>query len=83
MATQSNQPTRRGRPVFAPYSPRSPPRLRSSSASSPKISVVNGPAPTQEDYALVTAMISLIDQTGTPAPTGAKPASGEEEVTIG
>ena len=35
VATQSNQPTRRGLPVVAPYSPADPPRFRSSSASSP------------------------------------------------
>ena len=55
-ATQSYQPTRRGRPVVAPYSPPSPPRLRSSSASSPKISETNSPAPTAEEYALLTVM---------------------------
>ena len=49
VATASNQPTRRGRWVVAPYSPASPPRRRSSSASSPKSSLVNTPAPTAEE----------------------------------
>ena len=44
--TASNQPTRRGRPVVAPYSPASPPLRRSSSASSPKSSETKAPAPT-------------------------------------
>ena len=37
-------PTRRGRPVAAPYSP---PAARSASASAPDISTVKGPSPTQ------------------------------------
>ena len=37
---------RLGRPVVAPNSPPSPPRFLSSSASSPKISETNAPAPT-------------------------------------
>ena len=45
-ATQSNHPIRLGRPVVAPNSPPSPPRFLSSSASSPKISETNAPAPT-------------------------------------
>ena len=49
VATASNQPTRRGRPVVAPYSPASPPRFRSSSASSPKSSLTKAPAPTAEE----------------------------------
>ena len=73
-------PTRRGRPVLAPYSA---PASRSFSASAPNHSQVNGPSPTQEEYAFVTAMTSLMLQTGTPAPTGPYPASGEEDVTIG
>ena len=49
LATQSYQPTRLGRPVVAPYSPPSPPRFLSSSASSPKSSDTNAPAPTAEE----------------------------------
>ena len=45
-ATTSNHPILLGRPVVAPYSPPSPPRRLSSSASSPKISLTNAPAPT-------------------------------------
>ena len=59
-ATQSNHPIRLGRPVVAPNSPPSPPRLLSSSASSPKISDTNAPAPTALEYALQTVMIFLI-----------------------
>ena len=46
LATASNGPTRRGRPVAAPYSP---PNLRKSSIqdSGMAFSAVNGPAPTQ------------------------------------
>ena len=37
-----------------------PPRLRSSSASSPKISETNSPAPTAEEYALLTTTTWLM-----------------------
>ncbi len=56
-ATKSSQPTCRGRPVVAPYSPLSPPRFLSSSASSPKISETNSPAPTALEYAFTTQYI--------------------------
>ena len=57
-----------GLPVVAPNSPPSPPRLLSSSASSPKISLTNAPAPTALEYALQTVMIFLISYGGIPAP---------------
>jgi len=46
--------------VVAPYSPESPPFSRSTEAASPWISVTNGPAPTQLEYAFITAVILLI-----------------------
>ena len=67
-ATQSNHPIRLGRPVVAPNSPPSPPRLLSSSASSPKISLTKAPAPTALEYALHTVTICLISYGGIPAP---------------
>ena len=79
----ANQPTRLGRPVVAPNSPLSPPRRRSSSASSPKISLTNAPAPTALEYAFTTVVISLISYGGIPAPIAPYAASVEEEVTIG
>ena len=82
-ATASNHPIRLGLPVVAPNSPPSPPLRLSSSASSPKISDTNAPAPTALEYALHTVMIFLISYGGTPAPTAPYPASVEEEVTIG
>ena len=68
LATQSYHPILLGRPVVAPNSPPSPPRLLSSSASSPKISLTNAPAPTAEEYALLTVTIFLISYGGMPAP---------------
>ena len=82
-ATQSNHPIRLGRPVVAPNSPPSPPRRLSSSASSPKISLTNAPAPTALEYALHTVMICLISYGGIPAPIAPYAASVEEDVTIG
>jgi adenylosuccinate synthase len=67
LATQSYHPILLGRPVVAPNSPPSPPRLLSSSASSPKISLTNAPAPTAEEYALLTVTIFLISYGGIPA----------------
>ena len=70
-------PTRRGRPVLAPYSP---PASRSFSASSPNHSQVKGPSPTQEEYAFTTPMILSSLAVGRPEPTGAYAAMGLEEV---
>ena len=67
-ATQSNHPILLGRPVVAPNSPPSPPRRLNSSASSPKISLTNAPAPTALEYALHTVTIFLISYGGIPAP---------------
>ena len=51
---------RRGRPVVAPYSPASPPRRRSTSASSPNISLTKGPAPTALEYAFAELGVELM-----------------------
>ena len=82
-ATQSNHPILLGRPVVAPNSPPSPPRRLNSSASSPKISLTNAPAPTALEYALHTVTIFLISYGGIPAPIAPYPANVEDEVTIG
>src|SRR5207237_364102 len=79
-ATASNQPTRLGRPVVAPYSCA---RSRSSCASLPCSSVGNGPSPTAVEYAFTTPMTRVILRGGIPAPTDAPPASGFELVTYG
>ena len=68
---------------MAPNSPPSPPRLLSSSASSPKISLTNSPAPTALEYAFTTVMMSLISYGGIPAPIAPYAASVDEDVTIG
>ena len=60
----SKPPTRRGRPVAAPYSP---PASRSRSASSPKNSQVKGPYPTQLDYAFMMPVVPSSFQAGIPA----------------
>ena len=57
--------------MVAPNSPLSPPRRRSSSASSPKISLTNAPAPTALEYAFTTVVISLISYGGNACADGA------------
>ena len=47
--------------MVAPNSPLSPPLVRSSSASSPKSSDTKSPAPTAEEYALVTMLSGFYD----------------------
>src|SRR5699024_9513703 len=83
VATTSNHPILLGRPVVAPNSPPSPPRFLSSSASSPKISLTNAPAPTALEYAFTTVTIFLISYGGIPAPIAPYPAKVDEDVTIG
>ena len=83
VATASNQPTLLGLPVVTPNSPPSPPRLRSSSASSPNSSLTKAPAPTAEEYAFTTVTILSIAYGGSPAPVEPKPASVDDDVTIG
>ena len=69
--------------MVAPYSPPSPPRLLNSSASSPKISLTNAPAPTALEYAFTTVVMFLISYGGIPAPIAPYAANVEEDVTIG
>ena len=77
---KSNQPTRRGLPVVAPYSE---PFSRKACASSPCNSVTNGPSPTRVEYAFVTPMIWSNLRGDTPAPSHTPAAVGDEEVTYG
>ena len=69
--------------MVAPNSPASPPRRLSSSASAPNSSLTKAPAPTAEEYALVTVMISVRAVGGTAPPTVPKPARVWEEVVMG
>jgi hypothetical protein len=78
MATTSNQPQRRGRPVVAPYSF---PSSRSRSAILGGSSEGNGPWPTRVAYALATPMTSVILVGPMPTPVQAPPATALEEVT--
>ncbi|SSS97379.1 Uncharacterised protein [Acinetobacter baumannii] len=80
MTTESNQPTRRGRPVVVPYSL---PTRRMVSPVSSNNSVGNGPSPTREVYALQTPTTLLIFDGPTPLPIVTPPATGLEEVTNG
>ena len=57
----------------------SPPASRSATASSPNISAVKGPSPTQEEYAFMMPMVLSSLRAGTPAPTGAYAAMVLEE----
>src|SRR6516164_998342 len=68
VATASNQPQRRGRPVTVPYS-RPVLRIRSPTPSGPSFnSVGNGPRPTRVAYAFRTPMIRINLVAGKPAP---------------
>src|SRR5699024_516902 len=78
--TESNQPTRRGRPVVVPYSR---PTSRIWSPSSSNNSVGNGPSPTREVYALHTPITFDTNVGPTPPPTVTLPATGLLEVTNG
>src|SRR5882672_1671941 len=60
-ATASNHPTRRGRPVVAPYSFA---RSRRASPSPPAISVGNGPSPTAVEYAFTTPITFVMYRDG-------------------
>jgi len=53
------------------------------SASSPKISLTKGPAPTALEYALTTVVTLSILYGGMPAPTDAKPANVDDDVVKG
>src|SRR5699024_7073714 len=80
IATASNQPIRRGRPVTVPYS------WAFSRIQSPVSfvnSVGNGPSPTRVEYALQTPTILVSDWGPTPAPASAPPTTGFEDVTYG
>ena len=68
---------------MAPYSPASPPRSRNSSPQGPLNSVVKGPAPTQEEYALTVATTRSMARAGRPAPTLANPGQGRRRGGIG
>src|SRR5947209_5378578 len=80
VATASNQPTRRGRPVVAPYSPPFSLRL---SASRPCSSHGMGPAPTAVVYALTTPTTRWIRMGGMPPPTPPPPDIVVDDVTYG
>src|SRR5439155_1519946 len=76
MATTSNQPQRRGRPVVTPYSF---PSSRSRSARSPSSSEGNGPFPTRVAYAFATPITSVILVGPIPTPVQAPPAPGRAD----
>ena len=71
-ATQSNHPILLGRPVVAPNSPPSPPLVRSSLASSPKISDTKAPAPTDLDEIPVCVGYEIDGEVTTDFPVTAK-----------
>ena len=76
----SKAPTLRGLPVAAPYSP---PAFLRASASSPDISTVNGPSPTQVEYAFIMPRVPVSASPGTPAPIGANEARVVDEEVYG
>src|SRR5699024_5314043 len=78
--TESNQPTRRGRPVVVPYSR---PTSRMWWPSSSNSSVGKGPSPTRDVYALHTPTTFLTCAGPTPQPTVTFPATGLLDVTNG
>ncbi len=80
IATASNQPQRRGRPVTAPNS--CPTRERCSPVSS-NSSVGNGPAPTRVVYAFTMPSTALMSRGPRPVPTAASPAMVFDDVTNG
>src|SRR5712671_1733973 len=79
VATESNQPQRRGRPVVAPNSR---PMAWSISAIW-AFSVGNGPSPTRVVYAFITPTTRSIRWGGTPEPVHAPPAVVFDDVTYG
>ena len=79
-ATTSNPPTLLGLPVAAPNSCPAP---LNAAASSPKNSHVNGPSPTQLEYALIMPTMLSSFANGMPAPMGAYAAMVEDAEVYG
>src|SRR5205823_8971238 len=78
--TQSNQPTRRGRPVVVPTSL---PRAAMPAPTPSSNSVGYGPDPTRVEYAFMTPITSSTWSGPIPPPVQAPPAMGLEDVTYG